>query len=76
MTLFSIIESPQHPRLDAIYQRLGIHQIKLTSQRKTIQALKRLSPDWVVAEFFYGFGRSKGKVTVRRALNERISDST
>ncbi|NCA71544.1 MAG: hypothetical protein EOM91_15940 [Sphingobacteriia bacterium] len=58
MTLFSIIESPSHPRLDALYQRLGIHQVKLASQRKAIQALKQIVPDWVVAEFFYGFGNN------------------
>jgi hypothetical protein len=56
--LFSIIESPSHPRLDALYQRLGIEQVKLPSQRKAMQALKRSSPDWVVAEFFYGFGNN------------------
>ncbi|MFE8032873.1 hypothetical protein [Thiohalocapsa marina] len=58
MTLFSIIESPDHPRLETLYQRLGLHQIKLASQRKAIQALKQTSPDWVVAEFFYGFGNN------------------
>jgi hypothetical protein len=57
-TLFSIIESPSHPRLDALYQRLGITQIKLPSQRKALQALKRSAPDWVVAEFSYGFGNN------------------
>jgi hypothetical protein len=61
-TVFSIIESPGHPRLDALYQRLGITQIKLPSQRKALQALKRAvpdgAPDWVVAEFFYGFGNN------------------
>ncbi|WPL17493.1 hypothetical protein Thiowin_02512 [Thiorhodovibrio winogradskyi] len=54
-TLFSIIESPGHPRLDGLYQRLGIEQVKLSSQRK---ALQKTSPDWVVAEFFYGFGNN------------------
>jgi DNA-binding NarL/FixJ family response regulator len=57
-TLFSIIESPGHPRFEALYQRLGITQIKLPSQRKALQALKRRAPDWVVAEFFYGFGNN------------------
>ena len=61
-TLFSIIESPAHPRLDALYQRLGITQVKLASQRKALQALKGSAPDgvpdWVVAEFFYGFGNN------------------
>lgn len=57
-TLFSIIESLGHPRLDVLYQRLGITQIKLPSQRKALQALKHSAPDWVVAEFFYGFGNN------------------
>ena len=57
-TLFSIIASPSHPRLDALYQRLGTTQIKLPSQRKALQALKLSTPDWVVAEFFYGFGNN------------------
>ncbi|EIC23888.1 hypothetical protein [Thiorhodovibrio frisius] len=56
--LFSIIESPGHPRLDGLYQRLGIEQVKLASQRKALQALKKTPPDWVVAEFFYGFGNN------------------
>jgi DNA-binding NarL/FixJ family response regulator len=57
-TLFSIIESPGHPRLDGLYQCLGIEQVKLASQRKALQALKKTQPDWVVAEFFYGFGNN------------------
>jgi hypothetical protein len=57
-TLFSIIESPNHPRFDALYQRIGITQVKLASQRKALQALKSMSPDWIVAEFFYGFGNN------------------
>jgi len=57
-TLFSIIESPSHPRLEALYRRLGIVQIKLPSQRKALQVLQRSAPDWVVAEFFYGFGNN------------------
>ncbi|MBK5969310.1 MULTISPECIES: hypothetical protein [Thiorhodovibrio] len=57
-TLFSIIESPGHPRLESLYQRLGIEQVKLSSQRKALQTLKKTTPDWVVAEFFYGFGNN------------------
>ncbi len=57
-TVFSIIESPSHPRLDALYRRLGMAPFKFATQRKAIQALKHTSPDWVVAEFFYGFGNN------------------
>ena len=57
-TLFSIIEAPSHPRLSDLYRRLGLSELRLPSQRKAIQALKRETPDWVVAEFFYGFGNN------------------
>ena len=56
--LFSIVESPGHPNLSALYRRLGIEELRLASQRKAMQALKRSKPDWVVAEFFYGFGNN------------------
>jgi DNA-binding NarL/FixJ family response regulator len=56
--LFSVIESPGHPNLSDLYRRLGIREERLASQRKAIQALKRLTPDFVVAEFFYGFGNN------------------
>ncbi len=64
MILFSIIESSGHPQLDALYQRLGITQIKLPSQRTALQALKRCVSDWVVADFFYGFGNNYAGVNV------------
>ena len=56
--LFSVIESPGHPNLSDLYRRLGIREERLGSQRKALQALKRLTPDFVVAEFFYGFGNN------------------
>jgi hypothetical protein len=56
--LYSIVESPNHPNLSALYRRLGIEELRLPSQRKAVQALKARPPDWVVAEFFYGFGNN------------------
>lgn len=56
--LYSIVESPGHPNLSDLYRRLGIEEVRLPSQRKAVQALKRRAPDLVVAEFFYGFGNN------------------
>jgi len=56
--LFSIVESPGHPNLSGLYRGLGIEEWRLGSQRKAVQALKRGRPDFVVAEFFYGFGNN------------------
>lgn len=56
--LFSIVESPGHPNLTGLYQRRRIREIRLPSIRKAIQALKHERPDYVVAEFFYGYGNN------------------
>ena len=62
--LFSIIESPGHPNLSGLYRRLGLNELRLGSQRKAVQALKRSKPEWVVAEFFYGFGNNYAGVNI------------
>jgi len=56
--IFSILESPGHPTFSGLYHRLGLTELRLPSQRKAVQALKRQAPDYVVAEFFYGFGNN------------------
>jgi len=62
--LYSIIESPAHPDLSSLYRSLGIEELKLNSQRKAINQLKRRPPEWVVAEFFYGYGNNYAGVNV------------
>jgi hypothetical protein len=56
--LLSIVESPAHPAFSALYRRLGLQEVRATSQRKAIAQLKKTPPDWVVAEFFYGYGNN------------------
>ncbi|HHI76119.1 MAG TPA: hypothetical protein ENJ94_02990 [Gammaproteobacteria bacterium] len=56
--LYSIIESPAHPDLSALYRELGLRELRFPSQRKAIAHLRREPPDWVVAEFFYGWGNN------------------
>lgn len=62
--LYSIIESPTHPRLSDLYAELGIDEVQLTSMRKAISELKTNPPDYVVAEFFYGYGNNYAGVNV------------
>jgi DNA-binding NarL/FixJ family response regulator len=62
--LFSIIESPTHPDFSRLYRRLGIESSVHESTRKAINALKKDSPDLVVAEFFYGYGNNYAGVNV------------
>ena len=62
--IFSIIESPAHPNFSELYQRLGFEELKLTSMRAAIKALKKQAPDIVVAEFFYGYGNNYAGINV------------
>lgn len=64
LTVFSIIESPTHPNFSAVYSRLNINVIMVNSMRKAISKLKTTRPDYVVAEFFYGYGNNYAGVNV------------
>lgn len=63
-TLFSIVESPAHPDFSRLYKRHEIREVRLASMRKAISALKENTPDFVVAEFFYGYGNNYAGVNV------------
>lgn len=51
--LFSVVDSPRHPNLSSLYQRLGLEEVRLDSQRKAIAQLKKQKPDIIVADFVY-----------------------
>ena len=63
-TLLSIIESGTHPDFSRLYRELGIQETRLTSMRKTIASLKKQQPDFIVAEFFYGWGNNYAGVNI------------
>ncbi len=62
--LFSIIESPAHRDYSQLYAQLGYHELRFSSMRKAISALKTQQPDFVVAEFMYGYGNNYAGVNV------------
>jgi len=62
--LFSIIESPAHRDYSRLYARLGFNEQRFASMRKAISALKMQRPDFVVAEFIYGYGNNYAGVNV------------
>ena len=63
-TLFSVIESSSHPNFAVLYRRLNISEVRLNSIRKAIAQLKKQAPDFVVAEFFYGYGNNYAGVNI------------
>jgi len=63
-TVLSIIESPTFPKLSAMFERLGVKEIQVGSTRKAMNALKTHKPDFIFAEFFYGYGNNYAGVNV------------
>jgi DNA-binding NarL/FixJ family response regulator len=63
-TLFSIIESPTFPNFGAFFKELGIEETRITSMRKALSLLKKQQPDYIVCEFFYGYGNNYAGVNV------------
>ena len=62
--VFSIIESPLHPNFVNLYHTLSIENVQFNSMRKAISHLKKQQPDFVVADFLYGYGNNYAGVNV------------
>jgi hypothetical protein len=62
--ILSIVESPTHPRLSALYAQLGYQEFKVDTMRNALKVLKQEQPDFIVAEFFYGYGNNYAGVNV------------
>ena len=62
--LYSIIDSPTHPNFSRLYHTLELEELKFTSMRKAINELKKRPPDWVVAEFMYGYANNYAGVNI------------
>lgn len=63
-TLFSIAESAIHPNFTELYNKLSIAESRFNSMRKAIAALKKQQPDFIIAEFFYGYGNNYAGVNI------------
>lgn len=62
--IYSLVESPGHPVLTHLYSSLGFAEMRFTTMRKAISSLKKHPPEYVVGEFFYGFGNNYAGVNV------------
>ena len=62
--IYSIIESPLHPDFTRLYHELNFENVQFNSMRKAISHLKKQKPDYVVADFLYGYGNNYAGVNV------------
>ena len=63
-TLFSVIESPTHPFLTPLYNKLGIDELCFKHMRKLISKIKKVQPDFIAVEFFYGYGNNYAGINI------------
>jgi len=62
--LYSVIESPTHPFMTPLYQKLGIDELCFKSMRRLMSKIKTTQPDFIAAEFFYGYGNNYAGVNL------------
>jgi hypothetical protein len=62
--VFSIAEAPGFPNFNALYKKLNIEEQLYNSTRKAMTALKKCSPDIIIAEFIYGYGSNYAGVNI------------
>jgi len=53
-----------HPNFSTLYKNKGLRELKFNSTRKAISQLKKDKPDYVVAEFFYGYGTNYAGINI------------
>jgi DNA-binding NarL/FixJ family response regulator len=53
-----------HPNFSGLYKDKSVHEFKFNSTRKAISQLKKDAPDFVVAEFFYGYGTNYAGINI------------
>ncbi len=62
--IFSIAEAPGFPNLSVLYKKLNVDDLFFKNTRKAMTALKKCSPDIIVAEFIYGYGSNYAGVNI------------
>ena len=62
--VYSIIETAAHPNFSALYRELGMEEQRFTNMRKVMAALKKRAPDYIVAEFIYGYSNNYAGVNI------------
>lgn len=64
LILYSVIQSGFHPQLTSLYSSKGIEERVFTSTRKVMAAMKKQTPDYLVADFIYGYSSHYAGVNI------------
>ncbi len=62
--LYSVVQSRFHPRLTSLYTEYGLDEKVFTSTRKVMSQMKKEAPDYLVADFIYGYSNNYAGVNI------------
>ncbi|MCK5726150.1 MAG: hypothetical protein KAH22_04905 [Thiotrichaceae bacterium] len=62
--IYTVISSPFHPRLSALYTRFDLQEQVFTSMRKVMTQIKKQAPAYLVADFIYGYSNHYAGVNI------------
>ena len=62
--LYSLLESKTYLLYTEVYQSLDIHETRFTTARNLNKAISSTPPDFLLAEFIYGFGNNYAGVNI------------
>lgn len=62
--LFTVFETPIRLDLSPLCQHLGLQEVALNSPRKAIKQLAKQAPDFILAEFIYGYSNNYAGINI------------
>jgi len=62
--VLTIAETPGFPDFSAVYTQLGIREERVRSQRKAMSRVQKQAPDFIVAQFVYGFSNNYAGINI------------
>ena len=62
--LYSLVESASHPNFSPLYRHLHLEEQRFAGMRKLLSAVKKQPPEFIVAEFFYGYSNDYAGITI------------
>ncbi|BAO43317.1 hypothetical protein [Thiolapillus brandeum] len=62
--LYSVIETASHPNFSGLYRQMSLEEQRFTNMRKVMSALKKQAPDYIAAEFIYGYSNNYAGVNI------------
>lgn len=64
LSLYSVVSTRFHPRLTALYEQYGLEEEVFNSTRKVMAKIKKSPPDYLVADFVYGYSNNYAGVNI------------